>query len=97
MAVKVCETLEPTSTADKLDGVIVIVVPPDAALKPRTASLVSAKESVTLTVKLVLMVPLVVPLMTPVDELMLSPAGRDPLEIDQVYGAVPPVALNVVE
>lgn len=78
-------------------GVITMVAPPEAALKPKTTSRVSAAESVTLTVKLVLIAPLVVPLMTPVEALMLSPAGKEPLAIDQVYGAVPPVALNVVE
>ena len=37
-----------------------------------------------------------VPVMAPVDEFKLSPAGREPLVIDHVYGGFPPVAVNVV-
>ena len=35
-----------------------------------------------------------VPVMAPVDALSVNPAGK-PLAIDQVYGAVPPVAARV--
>jgi hypothetical protein len=31
-----------------------------------------------------------VPLISPVEGSRVSPTGKDPLEIDQVYGAVPP-------
>src|SRR5437016_11945561 len=37
-----------------------------------------------------------VPLITPAPE-RFSPAGKDPVRIDHVYGAVPPVAANVWE
>jgi hypothetical protein len=37
------------------------------------------------------------PLITPVAELRLSPFGKDPAVIVQVYGVVPPVPAKVVE
>ena len=38
-----------------------------------------------------------VPEITPVEAARLNPAGKDPDEIDQVYGVFPPVAASVVE
>ena len=38
-----------------------------------------------------------VPVIAPVLEFKLKPAGRAPLEIDHVYGNVPPVATAVCE
>ena len=54
-------------------------------------------ESVTFTVKLVLPETVGVPEIIPVDPARVSPAGRDPVEIDQLYGVVPPVAARVAE
>jgi hypothetical protein len=57
---------------------------------------VGVVESVTLTVKVedpaVVGVPEIVPLVE-----RLKPAGKDPELMLQEYGAVPPVAANVVE
>jgi hypothetical protein len=55
------------------------------------------EESVMVAVKL--KVPLVVgvPEITPVLDARLSPAGRLPALIDQVYGVVPPVASRDLE
>jgi len=50
--------------------------------------------SVTWTVKLEVPAVVGVPEIAPA-ELKLNPAGRLPEEIDQVYGAVPPVAPSV--
>jgi hypothetical protein len=55
------------------------------------------EESVTLTVKLDVPVVVGVPEITPVLGVSLSPAGRVPTEIDQVYGTLPPVAVSVAE
>jgi hypothetical protein len=41
--------------------------------------------------------PVGFPEMIPVDAAKLSPSGRVPEVIDQVYGAVPPVACNAPE
>ena len=49
--------------------------------------------SVTLTVKL--LVPAAVGVPDIVAPLRLNPAGSDPLAIDHVYGAVPPLAVSV--
>jgi len=38
-----------------------------------------------------------VPLITPVDGANERPAGNVPAVVAQVYGAVPPIAVNVVE
>ena len=38
-----------------------------------------------------------VPDTAPASGIERHPAGRDPLAIDQVYGVVPPVAVNVAE
>ena len=51
--------------------------------------------SVTLTVKLLVPVAVGVPEMTPVLGASDKPAGSVPAEIDQVYGAVAPLAASV--
>jgi hypothetical protein len=63
------------------------------------ADLDCAWLSASVTVAVKLDVPLVVgvPEITPVLGVKLSPAGRLPEVIDQVYGAVPPLALRAVE
>lgn len=53
--------------------------------------------SLTATVKMPVPVAVGVPEIRPVDEDRLSPAGRLPLEIDQVYGVVPPIACVMFE
>ena len=52
--------------------------------------------SVTRTVKLLVPVPVGVPEIIPVPGASVSPAGRVPDAMDQVYGGVPPVAASVV-
>ena len=54
-------------------------------------------ESATLKVRLEVPLAVGVPEMTPVAGARLSPAGRLPDVMDQVYGVVPPVALSVAE
>jgi hypothetical protein len=53
-----------------------------------------AVESVTWMVRLELPEVVGVPAISPVDVLRDNPAGRLPLAIDQVYGAVPPPAVS---
>jgi hypothetical protein len=53
--------------------------------------------SLRLTPKEKLPLPVGFPEMTPIDAARLSPAGRLPEEIDQVYGAVPPAACSALE
>jgi hypothetical protein len=38
-----------------------------------------------------------VPLSRPVEEFRVTPVGKDPVAIDQVYGAVPPAAVKAAE
>src|SRR5579863_3335805 len=57
---------------------------------------VSPFASFTATVKVLAPVPVGVPLMAPELLFKLSPAGKDPEAIDQVYGVVPPVAASWV-
>ena len=52
-------------------------------------------ESVTITVKFAVPTVVGVPVMAPVDAFRVRPVGRAPTEIDQVYGAVPPLAARV--
>ena len=70
------------------DGEIVI-------LKDAVAVLFAA--SVTCTVNDTVAAVVGVPEITPVDATRLNPAGNEPALIDQVYGAVPPLACSVVE
>jgi hypothetical protein len=53
--------------------------------------------SVTRAVKLKVPAVVGVPVIAPVLALSVRFGGRDPLEIDQVYGDVPPVAARVAE
>jgi hypothetical protein len=81
-------------------GLRITRVPPDADTSIETAAVavlwVGLVESVTSIVKLDVPVPVGVPLITPVDATRDSPAGSDPELIDQLYGVMPPVAVNVV-
>ena len=61
----------------------------------RVCVAVWALESCTLTVKLEVPAVVGVPVIDP--ELSESPAGRDPDEMDQVYGVVPPVGASDCE
>jgi len=54
-------------------------------------------ESVTMAVKLKVPAVVGVPEMAPVLALRVRPGGRVPVEIDQVYGVVPPLAVSVAE
>lgn len=54
-------------------------------------------ESATLAVKLKVPTVVGVPEITPVAVLSDNPGGREPEEIDQVYGGVPPLAESVCE
>jgi hypothetical protein len=51
--------------------------------------------SATCAVKIDVPAAVGVPLMTPVEAFRLRPAGKPPLVIDQVFGAVPPLAARV--
>jgi len=53
--------------------------------------------SLTWAVKLKVPAPVGIPLITPLPGFSDKPAGREPLAIDQVYGSVPPLAVNVAE
>ena len=66
-------------------------------LKPLLAVAAGLAESVARTVKLKVPLAVGVPVMAPVAAFKLSPAGSEPLVIDQVYGAVPPLAASVAE
>jgi hypothetical protein len=54
-------------------------------------------ESVTWTLKLEVPAVLGVPLIAPVLGFKVKPAGSEPLEIDQVYGVAPPLAVTEAE
>jgi hypothetical protein len=56
---------------------------------------VAALASVTCTVKLLVPVAVGVPEITPVPDARVSPAGKAPEMIDQLYGGVPLVAASV--
>ena len=58
---------------------------------------VSRLASVTCTVKLDVPVPVGVPLISPLELFSVSPAGNEPVLIDQVYGPAPPLAVRVCE
>jgi len=60
----------------------------------RALDAVAPAASLTRTVKLNEPTVVGVPLMAPVLAFTLSPSGSDPVEIAQLYGAVPPVATN---
>src|SRR5436190_18910099 len=53
------------------------------------------RESVALTVKLLVAIAVGAPLITPVLAFSDTPAGNDPKVTDQVYGAVPPLTASV--
>ena len=57
--------------------------------------MVAPLSSVICTVKLLVPAVAGVPLITPVDALRLKPPGSVPTEILQLYGVLPPVAVNV--
>ena len=83
-----------------LAGVTVIEVRVAAAtviLKPLVAVCGDPAESVTCAVKLEVPIAVGVPEMTPVALVSDSPAGSEPLDIDQLYGGVPPLAARVAE
>jgi hypothetical protein len=58
---------------------------------------VASAVSVTLTTGVNVPDTVGVPEITPVDELIVTPAGNVPAVTDHVYGVVPPVAATVVE
>ena len=76
----------------------VVVVTVSGAATVRLSGFVAVSEltSVTWTVKLLVPVPVGVPEITPVLDARESPVGRVPEDMDQLYGAVPPVAASVV-
>jgi hypothetical protein len=73
------------------------VAEPTTTVKPRLAVCGVAVESFTCTVKDELPVAVGAPEIFPLAAPKLSPAGKAPELIDQVYGAVPPVANTVAE
>src|SRR5574342_517999 len=68
-----------------------------ATLKAFVSVCAGLVESLTRAKKLYVPAVVGVPEMTPVPLLSDRPAGSEPLEIDQVYGVVPPLAVNVPE
>jgi hypothetical protein len=66
-------------------------------LKLAKALLGEALESVTSTVKAKVPDCVGVPLIAPEAAFKLNPAGKDPDEIDQAYGVVPPLAASAAE
>ena len=58
---------------------------------------VSRLASVTCTVKLAVPLVVGVPLISPVELFSVSPAGNEPVLMDQVYGPAPPLAVSVCE
>jgi hypothetical protein len=79
--------------------VIVSGVVPAAMLSGRVAGAVCCGELESFTIKEIEKLPLAVgvPEIMPVVAERLSPAGRLPEPVDQLYGAVPPVAVSVFE
>jgi hypothetical protein len=83
-----------------LAGVTVMDVRVAAAtvmLKAFVAVCWEPEESVTCKVKSETPIAVGVPEMTPVPLFSDNPAGSEPLDIDQAYGGVPPLADRVVE
>jgi hypothetical protein len=71
-----------------------------ATVIPMATEYVCVGRPLSWTVAVSFAVPLAVvgvPEITPVDDARLSPAGRRPAAIDQLYGPVPPDACNVCE
>jgi len=80
-------------------GCVAIVGAPEEAttiLRFAVALCIGELESVTLTTKEDVPGVVGVPLIWP-ELLSVSPAGKEPEEIDQVKGAVPPLAERVAE
>ena len=61
----------------------------------RLCDATNASAAVALTVKVELPATVGVPLILPVEELMESPVGKEPLEMLQAYGEEPPSAKTV--
>ena len=72
-------------TTDKGAGVIVIL---------RAALLAAALASATVTLKLLVPRAVGIPVIAPVEVFSCKPVGKLPTVIDQVRGAVPPLADN---
>lgn len=80
-------------------GCVVIVGAPEEAttiLRFAVALCIGELESVTFTTKEDVPGVVGMPLIWP-ELLSVNPAGKDPEEIDQVKGAVPPLAVSAVE
>lgn len=97
-AVSVCEYDAPTWPFAR--AAVVIISDAEEIVSVRLALIVCAGEleSVTLNVNAVALTAAVgVPLIKPVNEFSARPPGKVPEMRVQVYGAVPPVAVNVCE
>ena len=97
-AVSVCEYDAPTWPF--ASDAVVIISDAEEIVSVRLAFIVCAGEleSVTLNVNAVALTAAVgVPLIKPVNEFSARPPGNVPETRVQVYGAVPPVAVNVCE
>ena len=75
----------------------VLMVKPAAMVSVNALLAVMDALSVICTVKLTSPALVGVPLMAPDAESSLKPAGREPVVIDQLYGAAPPVAPKLSE
>ena len=63
----------------------------------RTRVALACCESATRAVNEMLVAPVGMPVIAPVDGFNVKPAGKDPWEIDHVYGVAPPDAASEVE
>jgi hypothetical protein len=66
-------------------------------LRPLVAVCIGFPASVTWALKLKVPAAVGVPAIAPLSGLSVRPGGRDPLAINQAYGVVPPLAVNVAE
>jgi len=97
VAASVAAYATPTCPFGK-DGVVIVTVLA-AILKVKLADFETAGDSESVTCAVIVKLPdaVGVPLSAPVAPFSVTPAGRAPAVIDQLYGVVPPVAASVAE
>jgi hypothetical protein len=93
LALSVCEYATPTMPAG-IGGVVILKA---GAVMTIDSAAVADPDALSVTFTLKLEEPAVVGLPEIVPPARLSPAGRDPLATDHVYGGVPPLAFSGCE